>query len=118
MHLIGLQALRAKIRGFHVSGSAISSRICKSKGDKRARLWIAKRALGAECRYHLIAYALLRGIPYHKVERCAQNNRPNPEKVLRLIQEHSAGTSKKYDLDLIVKLLEPQENSQENAVRG
>jgi len=88
MYAIGLQALRAKIRGFHVAGSTISARISKAKGKRRERLWRLKHELGTHARYHLIAYGLLRGKAYDQIERCAPNNRPNPQAVLAIMQDH------------------------------
>ena len=110
MYTIGLQALRAKIRGFHASGSTISSRISKAHKEKKNRLWELKRALGTECRHHLIAYGLLRGVPYHEIERCAPNNRPNAREVLAIMQAHNTGfpgvPRQTYDLAAVERLLE------------
>lgn len=110
MYTIGLQILRSKIRGFHASGSTISCRIGKAEREKKNRLWGLKRALGTECRHHLIAYGLLRGIPYHQIERCATNNRPNAREVLAVMQAHNTGfpgvPSQAYDLAAVERLLE------------
>ena len=105
---IGLQVLKAKLRGFHVAGLSISSRISRSSDERRARLWNAKRELGAHCRSHLIAYCLLRGVPYEKVERCAPNNRPNPQAVLDVMLEHvDRWQRRSLSLDAVKSMLEP-----------
>lgn len=52
---------------------------------------MTKRQLGTVCRHHLIAYGLLRNIPYERIERCAENNKPNAEQVLAIIQLHASG---------------------------
>lgn len=83
-----LQVLRAKIRGFQVAGEGIRHRIKKTTGLKRQFLWQQKRALGVHGRYHLIAYGLLRGITYEKIERCDANNRPDPAVVFELMKAH------------------------------
>ena len=112
MYHIGLQTLRAKIRGFHVAGSTIASRISKAEREKKNRLWDLKRELGVHARHHLIAYGLLRGIPYEKIERCASNNRPNPQVILGIVQAHNAWVPgkvhQKYDLPAVERLLAAQ----------
>lgn len=108
-HHIGLQVLRAKIRGFQAAGSTIASRITKSQKERKSRLWDAKRRLGLHCRHHLIAYGLLRGIPYDQIERCAPNNKPNARTVLDIVVAHNQWTPErglvKYDLPAIEALL-------------
>jgi len=107
---IGLQVLKAKIRGFQASGSTISSRITKSEKDRKNRLWNEKRALGVHCRAHLVAYGLLRGVPYDQIEKCAPNNKLNPQVVLDIMLAHNGWDPKrgyiKYDLDTVKGLLE------------
>ena len=111
MYHIGLQALRAKIRGFQASGMTITSRIGKAEREKKTRLWELKRALGTHCRHHLIAYGILRGVPYHEIEKCASNNRPNLQTVLNILVEHNVWVPgvplKKYDLAAVEQLLTP-----------
>jgi hypothetical protein len=93
---IGLQVLRAKIRGFQATGTTITSRISKSEKERKHRLWNEKRRLGWHARHHLVAYGLLRGVPYEDIERCAQNNQLDPQKVLDIIKEHGKGTWKPF----------------------
>jgi hypothetical protein len=85
---IGLQVLKAKIRGFQATGATISSRISKSEKERKNRLWNEKRRLGLHCRYHLVAYGLLRGVRYDQIERCAPNNKLNPQAVLDIMLAH------------------------------
>lgn len=104
---IGLQVLRAKIRGFQSAGETIHKRIFGSKGPKRDRLWCEKRLLGNYNREHLIAYGLLRGVPYERIEKCAKTNKPNVQRVFELIQAHGDGKAKReFTLDLVKTLLE------------
>jgi len=106
MFSIGLQVLRAKLRGFHAAGSTISSRISKSEKERKNRLWDAKRQLGTHCRHHLVAYGLLRGVPYDQIERCAQNNKPNPQVVLDIMLAHADWQQKRgLDLEKVKQLL-------------
>jgi hypothetical protein len=88
-HHIGLQILRAKVRGFQVTGSTLQSRISKAKGARKSRLWELKHRLGNQARYHLVAYGLLRGVPYERIERCSTNNKLNAEKLLEIMVAHT-----------------------------
>lgn len=83
-----LQVLRAKIKGLQGEGEALRRRIQKSSGLKRHSLWQQKRALGVYSRYHLVAYGLLRGVPYEKIERCDKNNQLDPTKIFELMKAH------------------------------
>ena len=87
---IGLKVLRAKIRGFNAVGVTIARRIKNASCYKRNVLWLEKRTLGKHAREHLIAYGLLRGIPYERIERCAKENRPNAAYVFEIIKAHTA----------------------------
>ena len=84
-----LQVLRAKIKELQSAGEALRRRIQKSSGLKRHSLWQQKRALGEYSRYHLVAYGLLRGIPYDRIEKCSENNRPNPKRLFELMKAHA-----------------------------
>ena len=107
---IGLQVLRAKIRGFQATGTTISSRISKSEKERKNRLWNEKRRLGVHCRAHLVAYGLLRGVPYDQIERCAPNNKLSPQVVLDIMTAHNGWDPKrgyiKYDLETVTQLLQ------------
>lgn len=120
MYHSGLQTLRAKIRGFHAAGSTVSRHISRSEKDRRHRLWQLKRELGDHCRHHLIAYAILRGIAYDKVERCSERNRPNPQRVLDIVVAHNTWVLEKphqrYDLATIEALLAPVRSEETIAV--
>lgn len=92
---IGLQVLRAKIRGLYATGLSLQKEITKTYSDpfagpRRQQLRQQKRSLGVYTREHLIAYGLLRGIPYEYIERCSANNLPNVKRVNELIKQHSA----------------------------
>lgn len=106
---IGLRVLQAKIRGFQEAGMTITSRISKAEREKKHQLWCKKRELGNHCRAHLVAYGLLRGVPYDQIERCAANNKLSPQVVLDIMLAHNRWTPKrglvKYDLQTVEKLL-------------
>lgn len=104
MFNIGLQVLRAKIRGFHATGVTISHRISLSKKERKSHLWDKKRLLGNHCRYHLVAYGLLRGVPYHQIERCAQANQLDLVYLQQVMQAHGGTT---WTLEKVKALLAP-----------
>lgn len=97
MYHIGLQALRAKIRGFHAAGSTVSRRISKSEKERRHRLWQLKRQLGDDCRHHLIAYGYLRGVPYDRIETCSERNLPDLRRLVALVNEHAISRQEASD---------------------
>ena len=105
---IGLQVLRAKVRGLQAAGITLHSRIRKAKGPKRNELWNEKRRLGCYNREHLIAYGLLRGIPYGSIERCAKDNKPNAERVFELMKAHGDWkVARELTVEKVQELLTP-----------
>ena len=116
-HHIGIQVLRAKVRGFQAAGQSLSRLIAKATKERRHNLWNKKRELGTYARYHFIAYGLLRGIPYERIERCSKDNGPDPQRVLELMVAHSGVVEKTradgrrvfgwahYDLEKVKALL-------------
>lgn len=104
----GLQVLRAKIRGLQAAGISIHNRIRKAKGPKRNKLWDEKRRLGGYNREHLIAYGLLRGIPYGRIERCAEENKPNAASVFELMKAHGDWkVARELTVEKVQELLTP-----------
>lgn len=95
-------ALKAKIKGMAQMGSDLSAKAQKIKktennpeapwNKQRSYLIFKKRhqklGLAKIQRHHLIAYGLLKGIPYERIEVCAEHNKPDPLFVHRIIQEH------------------------------
>lgn len=89
---IGIQVLKAKVRGFYAEGATIRRQFSRATGKKRELLWQRKRALGNACRLHLIALGLLRGNSYESMEaRCDPRNAPDVSMITMLIKEHSSG---------------------------
>lgn len=86
---VGLISLKAKIRGFEMISKAILKESKKTSGRQRHNLHLTKYQLGRKCREHLAAYALIRNIPFNKVEQsCREGNYLNASNVLSLIIEH------------------------------
>lgn len=103
---MGLQLLRAKIRGLQVAGISIHVRIRKASGLKRNKLWFEKRVLGSYNRQNLIAYGLLRGISYEKIEKCSEKNKPAAEKIFNIMKTHADWqTAEKLTPQDVVNLL-------------
>ncbi len=104
----GIQVLRAKVRGLQAAGVSIHNRIRKAKGPKRNKLWDDKRRLGSFSREHLIAYGLIRGVPYDRIERCAKGNHPNAMVVFELMKSHADWKmARELTLEKVVELLTP-----------
>lgn len=105
---IGLQVLRAKIRGLQAAGISLHNRIRKAKGPKRNELWNEKRRLGCYSREHLIAYGLLRGVLYGRIEKCAEENRPDAALVFELMRAHGdRKVTRELTLEKVKELLSP-----------
>jgi hypothetical protein len=117
---IGLQVLQAKLRGFQAAGSSIAHRISRMEKERKNELWNEKRRLGVHCRYHQVAYGLLRGVPYERIERCAPNNQLDPKRVLDIVLAHFVWdmrpTTQKFDLERVTSLLTPSIVAVEPAV--
>jgi len=106
--LTGIQVLRAKVRGLQAAGISIHNRIRKAKGPKRNKLWDDKRTLGSYSREHLIAYGLMRGVPYDRIERCAKGNQPNARTVFELMKAHADWKmARELTLEKVEALLTP-----------
>lgn len=109
--------LRAKIRG--LSQAALKSRtlINSTHGRVRDHHWCTKRAIGAEARWHILASAFLRGIPYREVEKHT-NGLSNPVMVLRVGEiawEHGVFCSQTRGLKEVQAWLRvPEKSRQEN----
>lgn len=70
-----LLILKAIIKGLAAEGIRSRLFINRSSGEKRERHWNTKRSIGAEARYYLLAYGLLRGLPYEKMEPSSNKDR-------------------------------------------
>jgi hypothetical protein len=65
--------LKQQIKTLASQGKALHKQIIELRaqpdtGPERCRLWMSKRAVGAEARRVLLAYAYARGVPYKAVE--------------------------------------------------
>lgn len=85
---IKLEVLRAKMCGFQLAGLKLQKRLSKASGKKRQDLRNQKRLIGTHTRYHKVAYGILRGIPYEKIEKCAKQNRLDQSRLLQVLLEH------------------------------
>lgn len=85
---IKFEVLRAKLCGFQLAGLKLQKRISKAAGKKRQDLRNQKRLIGTHTRYHKIAYGILHGVPYEKIEKCAEQNRLDEKRLLQILLEH------------------------------
>lgn len=60
----------------------------RAKADKPVYLLAArKQAVGRDIRHHLLAYAFMRGTPYHQLERKC-NQKPSAREIWDIVQFH------------------------------
>jgi hypothetical protein len=108
---VELLSLQAKVRGFQAQGTTVRQHISRSHGTKKCDLWQLKRSLGNNAREHLVAYCLLRGVPYEKVEKCPKTL-PDAKRVLNIMQEHASyAERRKLTLEKVENLLKPIQTS-------
>jgi len=83
--------LFGKIKGLAIESRKARNRILKAKKEEAVwNLASRKRVVGIDIRHHLLAYAFLRGVAYHAVERaCAKDNLPRADLVFQIIQAHA-----------------------------
>lgn len=113
-----LLVLKAKLRGFEIAKRTFMAHLRKVPKDKRgtlSRLYSAKALLRSQNRHHLVAYGLLRGIPYEQIERCHPQNKPDTKLVFDIMQATSRWLWKSqgccwqhYDFDNVKELLAPK----------
>jgi hypothetical protein len=65
---MNMRVLKSKIRGLEAESAWIRRRINKTSGPRRNEYWQMKRELGLKTRAYLVAYGLLRGTSYEKIE--------------------------------------------------
>lgn len=80
--------LRAKIKGLAAEGVRLGQRARATTRARRAAHRRTKSQVGAIARYHLLAYGLLRGVPYAAIERPRADHAPDPARLARLVHEH------------------------------
>jgi hypothetical protein len=80
----------------------------KNTEKERSRLWYIKKIAGVETRHTLLAYGLLRGIPYPVLERRVRpDHEPNPEVIHQILMENDEDLEdkEKWTVEHIVSLL-------------
>lgn len=90
-----IETLRASIAANVGESLALNRRIHATKGPDRADARHDKRSLGARTRALLLAYALLRDVPYLRVESARTRERPNAFSVARAVDP--AGGREAYE---------------------
>lgn len=88
---VSLLALKAKIKGFEAVAEKTRKKIQSTSGLRRAKAWTTKRELGNYARNHLLAYGLLRGVPYSALEpKCSPANEAvlQIDVIRQIIAEH------------------------------
>lgn len=96
--------LIGKIKGLANESKRTRSHLDTAKSEKIVyKLAIRKRVVGSDIRHHLLAYALLRGILYAKLEQnCREDNKPNANCILKIVHAHlSEYDCKKWDIEKV-----------------
>ncbi len=68
-----LAVLREEIKSAASEGRATNALIREARGDERRALRDRKGSIGQDARVLLLAYALLRGVPYTSLERTTRD---------------------------------------------
>jgi hypothetical protein len=84
--------LIGKIKGLANESKRTRKLLLKSKSEEKVhRFDCTRRVIGLDIRHHLLAYAFMRGTPYHKLERtCREDNRPNPTTIHKIVLVHDS----------------------------
>lgn len=97
-----------KIKGLAAQSKRVRKFINRAAAAKKEEnVWAlvaSKRGLGADARHHLLAYGLLRGVPYRSMERnCREDNKPSAQAIRNVLAVHlySWTLDKKYSLETI-----------------
>lgn len=78
----------SRLKGLEQQTKFLRKKIKKLESKKydTYQLKSIKNILGKDARYHLLAYAILKGIPYKAVElKCAESNKPNAQLLFSII---------------------------------
>jgi hypothetical protein len=83
--------LIGKINGLSEQSKKTRIRFKEAKTpEKRYSLYYRKRVIGTNSRHHLLAYAFLRGISYHKIEaKCDESNSPIANDIFKIVEQHA-----------------------------
>jgi hypothetical protein len=83
--------LIGKINGLASESKRARSRIKRAETpEEKYPITNRKQWIGYNTRYHLLAYAFLRGIPYRKVEaKCGEYNSPNAGEIFKIVEAHA-----------------------------
>ncbi len=86
MDRIALGCVKKRIRELSDEGRSKNALIAASSGADRHAARQAKSGIGATARVLLLAYAMMRGVPYEKLER---RTRTTPWGVVRILDDVS-----------------------------
>lgn len=105
-----LLELKAKICGFEHVSKKLYKPISRTHGERKQSLRYKKHLIGITAREHMIAYGLLRGKLYSKIEpKCGKHNPLNTRKVLEIVHQHvNPWETKNWTMEKLQKLTEVQ----------
>lgn len=93
---VGLSEIRESVKRLAHEGRSKNALIAASSGANRHAARQSKQGVGATARVFLLAYAMLRGIPYDRLERTTKTPPWRLgrilDKVSGVVSEHRPGT--------------------------
>lgn len=82
--------LIGKINGLSQQAKRARTRLRSGKAKQPWVFAIRQNVIGSDVRHHLLAYAFLRGVPYHNIESsCREDNKPKPAAIYKIVEQHA-----------------------------
>lgn len=86
---VKFQKIQDDIKGRALQSREIRKTINASSGLARWAAWQDKRAYGRDTRHLLLAYGMVRGLPYLACEpKCGEDNKPSPSAIVAHAKDH------------------------------
>jgi hypothetical protein len=82
------ESIKRIIQERQAASSRLGEACRRVRGLARHALRLEKRAYGEETRSILLAYAMLRGVPYERVERTC-TRAPSPSAIADVVRQHA-----------------------------
>lgn len=88
LHNSSKYCLIGKIKGLSIEAKKTRKKFLKNPEKNVGCFW-TKVVIGYDIRHHLLAYALMRGLPYSALEaKCREDNKPTASKIRAIVHAH------------------------------